>query len=97
MDAHMEGIERRYISSDVKFYTVSDVIDMTGWSEKTVLSMFRDPEFPAAEFGRTKIVEAHALIEYFSVRRDKCRGTEKSERLKGELCNELKRRIRQES
>ena len=50
MDAQMEIINRRYISSDVRFYTVKDVMELTGWSEKIVLSIFRDPEFPAADF-----------------------------------------------
>ena len=93
MVAQMENINKRYISSDVRFYTVKDVMKMTGWSEKIVLNIFRDPEFPAADFGRSKVVEAHALIEYFSVRREKGNGISETERLKGELSNELKRRI----
>ena len=93
MVAQMENINRRYISSDVRFYTVKEVMELTGWSEKIVLSIFRDPEFPAADFGRSKVVEAHALIEYFSVRREKGNGISETERLKGELSNELKRRI----
>ena len=44
---------------------------MTHWSEATVQKMFNDPHFPAADFGRNKIVEAHALISYFSERRSK--------------------------
>ena len=94
MDAQMEIINRRYISSDVRFYTVKDVMELTGWSEKIVLSIFRDPEFPAADFGKSRIVEAHALIEYFSIRREKENGVSESDRKKGELSNELKRRIR---
>ena len=93
MDVQMEITNRRYISSDVRLYTVKEVMELTGWSEKIVLSIFRDPEFPAADFGRSKVVEAHALIEYFSVRREKGNGISETERLKGELSNELKRRI----
>lgn len=59
------------ISSEVIFYTISDVQKMTGWSEMTVQRLFNDPGFPAADFGRNKVVEAHALMNYFSTRRSK--------------------------
>lgn len=55
-----------YISSEVKFYTISDLKDMLGWSENTVQKLFNDPKFPSSDFGRIKVVEAHALIDYFS-------------------------------
>ena len=44
---------------------------MLGWSRHTVLKLFGDPEFPAVDFGKRKVVESHALIEYFSRRRTK--------------------------
>ena len=80
---------RKYISSDVKFYTVADLMKMTGWSEAIVLRMFNDPLFPSADFGKTKVVEAHALIEYFSKKREKA-----NERYwkKGDLRDDLRRR-----
>ena len=59
-------LTRHYISSDVKFYTISDLTKLLKWSENTVQRLFNDPKFPSANFGRTKVVEAHALIEYFS-------------------------------
>ncbi|WP_296968687.1 hypothetical protein [uncultured Eubacterium sp.] len=55
-----------YISSEVKFYTISDLKNMLGWSENTVQKLFNDPKFPSSNFGRIKVVEAHALIDYFS-------------------------------
>lgn len=55
-----------YISSEVKFYTISDLNNMLGWSENTVQKLFNDPKFPSSDFGRIKVVEAHALIDYFS-------------------------------
>lgn len=55
-----------YISSEVKFYTISDLKNMLGWSENTVQKLFNDPKFPSSDFGRIKVVEAHALIDYFS-------------------------------
>lgn len=39
---------------------------MLGWSENTVQKLFNDPKFPSSDFGRIKVVEAHALIDYFS-------------------------------
>ncbi|MBO4235587.1 MAG: hypothetical protein J5928_04000 [Firmicutes bacterium] len=80
------------ISSEVRFYTISDVMELTSWSKKVVLGLFNEPEFPASNLGKAKVVEAHALIEYFSTRRDR----EKEDR-NGELKNELKKRIREKS
>ena len=64
-------VSRQYVSSEVKFYTISDLIKMLGWSENTVQKLFNDPKFPSADFGRTKVVEAHALIDYFSKKHSK--------------------------
>ena len=71
MEMINNAINRQYISSEVKFYTIPDLIEMLGWSEITVQKMFNDPSFPAVDFGRQKVVEAHALINYFSTRRSK--------------------------
>ena len=83
-------MKRQAISSEVRFYKVEDVIKMTGWSENTVLKLFSDPAFPAADFGRNKVVESHALIEYFSRRRSK--QTEKHW-VRGGKYEEIKRRL----
>ena len=58
--------EQFYISSEVRFYSCEDLQKMLGWSESTVSKLFNDPKFPSADFGRRKVVEAHALIDYFS-------------------------------
>ena len=58
-------------SPEIRFYTPIDIMKMTGWSEKTVLKLFNDPKFPAADFGRTKVIEADALRKYFSIRHEK--------------------------
>ena len=63
--------EGQYISSEVRFYTISELTKMLGWSHNTVEKLFNDPMFPATNYGRNKVVEAHALIEYFSKRHDK--------------------------
>ena len=55
-----------YISSEVRFYTIDQLRKMLGWSEMTVQKLFNDPSFPSSDFGKTKVVEAHALIDYFS-------------------------------
>lgn len=61
-----ERQKQTYISSEVKFYTISDLKNMLGWSENTAQKLFNDPKFPSSDFGRVKVVEAHALIDYFS-------------------------------
>ena len=61
-----ERQKQTYISSEVKFYTISDLKNMLGWSENTVQKLFNDPKFPSSDFGKTKVVETHALIDYFS-------------------------------
>ena len=62
---------RRSLSSELHFYTINDLQKLLGWSEKTVKKLFNDPSFPAADFGKTKVVEAHAAIDYFSKRHEK--------------------------
>lgn len=54
------------ITNEVKFYTISDLVSMLHWSENTVQKLFNDPKFPSSDMGKTKIVESHALIDYFS-------------------------------
>ena len=50
------NITRQYISSEVRFYTISDLAKMLGWGEPTVQKLFNDPKFPAADFGKQKVV-----------------------------------------
>lgn len=64
-------ITRIYVSSDVQFYTIERLIEMLGWSEATVQKLFNAPDFPSVDYGKTKVVENHALIEYFSRKRIK--------------------------
>ena len=69
---------------------MEDIVKMTGWSENIVLKLFNDPAFPAADFGRCKVVESHALIDYFSKRRSK--QTEKYW-VRGDRYGEIKKRL----
>ena len=62
-----------YMVDEVRFYSIYDLIDLLGWSEPTVQKLFNDPKFPAVDFGKQKVVEKHALIRYFSERREKNR------------------------
>ena len=61
------------IPVEIRFFTISDLQEMLGWSETTVQKLFKDPNFPSADFGRSKVVEAHALIDYFSTKHVKKR------------------------
>ena len=71
----MNPFERRSengcLCDEVRFYTINELIPMLGWSLATVQKLFNDPKFPAVDFGKNKVVEKHALIGYFSVRREK--------------------------
>ena len=58
-------IERIYTSSQVIVYTMDDIMRMSGWDEMTVRKLFYDRRFPSQYFGRTPLVEAHALISFF--------------------------------
>lgn len=71
LSTNLETYGSSALSCEVKFYSIADIQKMTGWSEKTVQKLFNDPEFPATDLGRNKLVEAHALINYFSKRRSK--------------------------
>lgn len=53
------------------FLTIKDVQELTGFSRHTVDKLFNDPEFPACNYGKSRIVEVHAFIEYFSTSRRK--------------------------
>ena len=46
MNSINEKYRQMYISSDVKFYTISELKEMLGWSENTVQKLFNDPKFP---------------------------------------------------
>ena len=64
-----QNITRIYVSSDIQFYTIEKLIEMLGWSEATVQKLFNAPDFPSVDYGKTKVVENHALLEYFSKKR----------------------------
>ena len=69
----LSSIGKIYVSSEVILYSIADIQEMSGWSETTVQKLFNDPKFPAVDFGKRKVVENHALMQYFSIRREKSR------------------------
>ena len=50
-----------------------NIKEMTGWSLTTVQKLFNDPSFPSIDYGKQKLVENHALMQFLSVRREKAR------------------------
>ena len=71
----MASLGKIYVSSEVILYSIEDIRLMSGWSETTVQKLFNDPKFPAIDYGKRKLVENHALMQYFSIRREKARDT----------------------
>lgn len=57
-----------FVSSEVILYSIDDVVKMSGWSHNTVEKLFNDPKFPSIDYGKRKLVENHALMQYLSVR-----------------------------
>ena len=71
VDDPWSSISAVYVSSEVILYSIEDLMKMSGWSHGTVEKLFNDPKFPSIDFGRKKLVENHALIQYLSIRREK--------------------------
>ena len=51
-------IESIYTSSRVIFYSMEDIMRMSGWGEMTVRKLFYDRRFPSQYFGRAPLVES---------------------------------------
>ena len=52
----------------IKFLTIKQVTELTGWNLNTTRNVFNRPDFPSCDFGKEKVIEIHALVNYFSVR-----------------------------
>ena len=55
-----------YASPEVVFYTEEDILEQSDWTEEEVRMLFMDNRFPRMEIGSKKIVEVHALIQFFA-------------------------------
>lgn len=55
----------------LRFITIREFMEMSGWSQTTVQQLYNRPDFPSCNYGKEKIAEVHALIKYFSVPRRK--------------------------
>ena len=53
------------IINTFKFFTIKDVVKMTGISEPKVQEIFNREDFPVCDYGRSKVVFAPAFYEYF--------------------------------
>lgn len=53
------------IRTQIGFYTIKDVMKLTGFSEPTVQALFNRQDFPVCDYGRKKIVFIPAFYEYF--------------------------------
>ena len=51
--------------NDECFYTVEDVIRLTGYSRPTVLGMFNMRDFPTCSVGKRKLVKKSAFWRFF--------------------------------
>lgn len=59
LDKYIKAID------DECFYTVDDVIKLTGYSRPTVLNMFNMKSFPACSMGKRKIVKKSVFWKFF--------------------------------
>lgn len=53
------------IKSQIGFYTIKDVVELTGFSEPQVQKIFNRPDFPVCDYGKSKAVFVPAFCEYF--------------------------------
>lgn len=65
--------EANQITKTLKFISIKEFCNLTGWSLKTVQNLYNRKDFPSTDFGKEKKAEIHAIIEYFKIprRRDK--------------------------
>lgn len=63
--------QKETVSKELILLNIDDVVEITGWCKQTVRNTFAyDEDFPAIKKGKEYQVEATALKNYFSERRD---------------------------
>ena len=55
----------------LRFITIREFSEITGWSIPTVQNLYNRPDFPSTNYGKEKKAEIHAIVEYFKVPRRK--------------------------
>ena len=55
----------------LRFITIREFAEISGWNITTVRELFCRKDFPSCDFGKEKIAEVSAVINYFSVPRRK--------------------------
>lgn len=55
----------------IRFLTINDFAEISGWSLPIVKKLFNRADFPSCDYGRKKVVEVSAAKKYFSVPRRK--------------------------
>lgn len=61
--------EANQITKTLKFISIKEFCNLTGWSLKTVQNLYNRKDFPSTDFGKEKKAEVHAIIEYFKIPR----------------------------
>ena len=61
--------EANQITKTLKFISMKEFCNLTGWSLKTVQNLYNRKDFPSTDFGKEKKAEVHAIIEYFKIPR----------------------------
>lgn len=73
----------------LRFISIEEFSNMTGWSIPTVQRLYNRPDFPSTNYGKEKKAEIHAIIEYFKTPRRKWRPNTLSYTKEG--CYEIKK------
>ena len=55
----------------LRFISIKEFAEITGWSVPTVQNLYNRPDFPSTDYGKEKKAEIHAIVEYFKVPRRK--------------------------
>lgn len=55
----------------LRFITIKEFSEITGWSSATVQNLYNRPDFPSCDYGKEKIALLSAVIKYFEVPRRK--------------------------
>lgn len=61
--------EANQITKTLKFISIKEFCNLTGWSLKTVQNLYNRKDFPSTNLGKEKKAEVHAIIEYFKIPR----------------------------